>query len=69
MDLAIAAAITLMVMGGPEPGRNWAAKYVSLTRKVLAAILKATVSRALVGYRPFPMTLSPLILWCGHSRD
>ena len=35
---------------------------MSLSRKVVAAILKTVVARLLVGMRPLPMTLPPLIL-------
>src|ERR1700736_2600661 len=49
--------------------RNCAPRYVLLNRKVLAAIRNALVARLLVGSRPLPMTLSPLILLSGHSRS
>src|ERR1700730_5872452 len=62
--------------------RNCAPRYVLLTRKVLAAILNhsaclrqepkgvnALLARLLVGSRPLPMILSPLLLLSGHSRS
>src|SRR5215471_8825506 len=62
--------MALVATGGPSRlrnRRNCAPKYVSLARKVLAAIFKALVARLLVGMRPFPMTLPPLILLSGLS--
>jgi hypothetical protein len=41
---------------------------VLLGRKVLAAIFKAMLSGLLVGSRPLPMTLFPLMRLSGHSR-
>ena len=49
--------------------RNCAPRWVLLVRKVLAAIFNALVIRLLVGKRPFPMILSPLIRLSGQSRS
>ena len=49
--------------------RNCAPRYGSLSRRVLAAILRATVSRLVVGNRPFPIIFSPLIRLSGHRRS
>jgi hypothetical protein len=66
------AAIALIAMGAPSlvlSRRNCAPRYVLLTRKVLAAIRNALVARLVVGSRLLPMTLSPLILLSGQSRN
>jgi hypothetical protein len=66
------AAISLIAIGVPSlvrSRRNCAPRYVLLSRKVLAAILKALAARLLVGSRPLPMILSPLILLSGHRRS
>jgi hypothetical protein len=39
-----------------------------LCRKVVAAIFKAILIGLLVGSRPLPMTLPPLMRLSGHSR-
>src|SRR5437016_6840174 len=64
--------MALMATGAPSLVRrrwNCAPKYVSLSRKVLAAIFKAILMGLLVGSRPLPMTLSPLMRLSGHSRS
>ena len=47
-------------LGASDTGQSFGG--LSLSRKVVAAILKTVVARLLVGMRPFPMTLPPLIL-------
>src|SRR6516165_4550653 len=64
--------MALMAMGAPNlvrNRRNCAPKYVLLRRKVLAAIFNAMLIGLLVGSRPLPMTLFPLIRLSGHSRS
>src|SRR2546429_7228327 len=43
--------------------------FRSLNRKVVAAIFDAIVMGLLVGSRPLPMTLFPLMRLSGHSRS
>src|SRR6201981_1222888 len=64
--------MALIAMGAPSlvrNRRNCAPRQVLLSRKVLAAILKAIVIGLLVGSRPLPMTLFPLMRLSGHSRN
>ena len=49
--------------------RNCAPQYLSLSRKLLAAIFDAILMGLLVGSRPLPMTLAPLMRLSGHSRS
>src|ERR1700741_4425575 len=64
--------MALMATGTPSlvrRRRNCAPKYVSLSRKLLAAIFNAILMGLLVGSRPLPMTLAPLMRLSGHSRS
>src|SRR2546429_8069533 len=62
--------------GRPQPGSESTElcsqigfALVLLCRKVLAAIFKAILIGLLVGSRPLPMTLFPLMRLSGHSRS
>jgi hypothetical protein len=62
--------MALVAIGGPSRvrrRRNCAPKCLSLSRRVVAAILKTVVARLLVGMRPFPMIFPPRILLSGDS--
>src|SRR5436853_6090746 len=64
--------MALIAMGAPSlvrNRRNCAPRYVLLSRNVLAAIFKAILIGLLVGSRPLPMTLFPLMRLSGHSRS
>jgi hypothetical protein len=57
------------IAGEVEIRAEFAPKQVSLVRKLLAAIRRATLALLFVGSRPFPMILSPLMRLSGHNRS